>query len=865
MTQVSYHFLQLNFEVIPSDLPGMDFVTVFMIFEHQVSRPTSRKTQTRKLKHGQVHFSLHSTNLVIRAQHKDAQDVFELIPQAQLQGDLPAILIKGHAHWLNLSTHTIEIRPLKKLWEQSLDNWKIHCSSKPYRVTKGCESLVDIRSPIWDMVSRRLECLEIPENLIITSSPVNRAQSFPSLQLSVTLPYYGLSFFVNNDGDLQSRDFKDMVCDDDQCIGTLYGLVSQLVLRPKAQIEEDLFHRCILIPIGEHHLTQHGHQPRIVIKPHRSPDSLPCIAEDSSQPDNVLYHIYKVDGTLGCLTGMSSLSSRRYLAELHAMTNNSCRPDPLTGRTGVEEAISLAWLSGDWSNLQTFPINSTRAIDFWSPQMMVASFERRSFDKELKRLQNPVLQEAYLYPSEIAAHLPKEDLVNVVPHNPSLEDDLVYLVACAVDRWSLSAPIMNDLSSWAGAWGDTIVGGNPTSQLEALQSNSAVSPLRIKVYSLLGWGRGTTRRFQLLFSLPIMVSLSENPQATLLSTLVAFAKQPHIHLANPPRYAEYNLLDGYHPSHWDICDCASKASHFNCLITHPEIITATDQLLGSWPSETAPTHLLDPDRFDVASLNASLQPLFSSWYRNLKLKEYLTPICSEPMPSPPNAAIYTLEPSPDFQITLDKLLHERPAPELPPCHRLPHKRAKSNGISSSESDISLLGQLFSALRAGESIPEFQTQYVARLRASAQHIRMKEACAGIRSGSVVKPNTETLREHYVQCKASYTQSLDVVKKALAPRTQIEQIFERCGQWPRATPYILFRCLATTSPIKPPESWKKCLVSLVLLALELQRARRLLQFALENLEEEFSKELENEGGDGWIAAEHPDWLLIQVRVS
>ena len=810
-----------------------------------------------------MHFSLRSDNLVIRARHKDGEDILELIPQEKLQGDLPAILIKGHAHWLNLSTHIIEIRPLKKLWEQSLDNWRTSRASRPYQMTNGHESLVDIRSSTWDMVSRHLECLDIPDNLVITSSPADGAQSSPPLRLSVTLPRYGLSFFVNNSGDLESRDFKDMVCDENQCIGTLVGLVNRLVLRPKAQFEEDLIPRCILIPDGEPSLEWHGHQPRVVITPRED-------TADERRPDNVFCHIYKVDGTLGCLTGIPSLESRLYLAQLHSLTNNACRLDRLTGRTGVEEAISLAWLAGD--RFLSGSVSHQVRIGSFGAQKAIAIAKCHEgpdqFDAKLKHHRNDVLQEAYLYPSEIVARLPEEDQLEVNICQPSLlslADNLVYTTASTVDQWSLNAPIMNDLSSWAEAWGDTIAGDNPSSQLEGLQSNSTVSPFRIKIYNLLGRGGseggGATRRFQLLFSLPVMVYSSENRQGTLLSTLVAFSKQPHIHLENSPRYAEYNLLDGYHPESQRVYACVSKARHSR-LVTGIEA-AASKQLLGSWPSETVPTASLDPDRFDVASLNASLQPLFSSWYRNFKLKRYLTRVCAKPISLrlPPNSC--KLEPpSADWQTTLDQLLRERRAPELPLCHRLPHRKAGSNAISSS--DISRLGQLFSRLPTDGRAPGFQTQYVARLQASAQHVRAEEPRAGIPSGSAVRPLTETFREHYKQCKASYTKSLHTVKTALGPITQVEQILDRCGQWPRATPYTLFRCLASTSPINPPGNWRKCLISLTLLALELQRARRLLQFSSDNLEEEFFKEFENEGGDGWVAAEHPDWLLIQVHI-
>ena len=122
----------------------------------------------------------------------------------------------------------------------------------------------------------------------------------------------------------------------------------------------------------------------------------------------------------------------------------------------------------------------------------------------------------------------------------------------------------------------------------------------------------------------------------------------------------------------------------------------------------------------------------------------------------------------------------------------------------------------------------------------------------------------LREHYAECKMNYLGAMDALKKSLGPTTDpLEQALEQFGQWPPITADHLLRYLASTSPIKLPPHWKKCLIFLALLLLDLQRARRLLRYALDGLEEEFSKELESEVCDGWNVDDYPDWLLIQVR--
>ena len=859
-----------------------------------------------------MHFSLRSTNLVIRARHKDTQDIFELIPQQKFKDDLPAILIEGYAHWLNLSTRIIEIRPLEKLWEQSLDNWIISHGSRPYRVTKGCESLVDIRSPTWCMVSCRLECLDIPDNLIITSSPVDGvhfSESSSSHRLSVALPRYGLSFFVNDGGDLESRDFNDMVYDEDQHVGTLFGLVNKLVLRPKAQFEEDLFPKCILIPDGKPHLEQHGHQPRVTIKPHRSPRD--DTVEGSCRLGNVLYHIYEMDNTLGCFTGISSLKSRLYLAELHTLTNNACRPDPLTGRTGVEEALSLTWLTGTRLTLGSrgedllYDVYSSRRglvtwlpgtrrdlrigeEDVWSsprgPQTHVAIEKIRqgtSFDARLKQCRENVLQEAYLYPSEVTTQLPKEDQLHVLP-SMKLEDHLVSYAATTVDWWSRWAPIVNNLSNWAKAWGDPIVGDDPSSQLEALRSNHTVPQLRINIYGLLGRGgsKGTSkraaRRIQLLFSLPTLVYSSKDQHATLQSTLEAFARQPRIHLENSPSFPQ---LGSEEDDEEDEGDDEEDDEDEEDEVEEDEVEVEED---GSEDEDEDDDESEDKDEINNNNDNTddkdededNLPQHLSNLYLMLMIRNSFTRFKGDPTskPLPPNSESVTnaLEPSSGWQITLDQLLRERPEPKLPFCHRLPlgNGNAGSNGSDSespSKSDISKsrLGQVFPPSTGGEP-PGYHTQYICRLQDSARLAFSKGAPASTCSGSAVKPSAEALWEHYKQSKALYTKGLEVVQKALEPREQIERILDRCGQWPRATPYTLFRCLASTSPIQPPHNWKTCLIALALLTLELQRARRLLQFASRNLEDAFFKELENEGGEGWLAAEHPDWVLIQVCI-
>ena len=221
-------------------------------------------------------------------------DPVVLIPSSKLQGDLPPALIDGHVHWLNPSAKFIEIRPLDRLWEESSEHWRIDLASGSSHVYRGQETLVDIQSPTWATFSKCFKCLDArsldePRNLIITTSPIHSA-SIP--QLSVTLPHYSLSFFVNEVEELESRDFKQMVYDDDQCAGTLFGLESMLILRPsRTLVPRTLIPRRVLVPNGEP--IMHGdHQVQI---------NTPNSSSDAPPDAGPLYHTYIVDTELGCL------------------------------------------------------------------------------------------------------------------------------------------------------------------------------------------------------------------------------------------------------------------------------------------------------------------------------------------------------------------------------------------------------------------------------------------------------------------------------------------------------------------------------------------------------------------------------------
>ena len=599
---------------------------------------------------------------MVRAQCSQTGDILELIPSARIREDLPAELARDHLYWLNLSTKTIEICPFRK---ESSENWRIDCGSEEYRAYKGRETLVDIQSQTWAVVSKYFERFNLSpmssypqrSNLLIAVSPVSSPGCIPARRLSVALPNYGLSFSVNEKEELESYDFKDMVYDENQCIGTLFGLENILVLRPKshhagAVVPEALIPRRVLIPNG---LYREDNMPSNYIS---------FIGVDES-----IYHTYDVDTERGCLVGNGDMASTEYLAYLHAMTSWH-KPDPLTRKTGAQAALCLLQSAGCRSIMK---LKDRGLRDFWRsspyPQLNAAYKE---------------IQERYYWNVE------------------GYDDGVV-----AEDAERRAARRGAYLFSWHATKSTPAEDSGNDNEGDLVPANVPPKPA--------------------LFALPCVVPLPQDR-------------------------------------------CNERIS---------------------WP------------------------------------------------------------------LTIDQLLSNRPAPELPSRSTL-----RRDSHTKLIHDNPELHPLFSTFpRMMKSDAPFKQEYIGLLENSAQRARKDSRMIHSLKRS---DQIGALREHYAECKMNYLVAMDALKKSLGPTTDpLEQALEQFGQWPPITADHLLRYLASTSPIKLPPHWKKCLIFLALLLLDLQRARRLLRYALDGLEEEFSKELESEVCDGWNVDDYPDWLLIQVR--
>ena len=259
-----------------------------------------------------VHFGKRGGNVVIRVR-KGCQ-ILELVPQDNFVYDLPSAFIEGYFHWLNIARQEIELRPLDQAWQSSLDNWRLlYQPGSTSTLVRKDRRLIDIRSVTCARIQSIFGGLETIENVHVTLSD--------SRCLEVALPRYDLRFFLNHDEEFECRELSKVV-DADQSVGTLIGLGSRLVLSGVQKLARK-HDSILLIPEGDVASSRRGSHVDVSI---------------SVKGSRIRLFQYPIDATLRRLHGSGDMYGIIYMAYLHAITSHTL-PDPLTARTGTEEAL----------------------------------------------------------------------------------------------------------------------------------------------------------------------------------------------------------------------------------------------------------------------------------------------------------------------------------------------------------------------------------------------------------------------------------------------------------------------------------------------------------------------------------------------
>ncbi|KAB5592328.1 kinase-(PK-like) protein [Ceratobasidium theobromae] len=576
-------FGQKILDVVPANFPGMEFTTRERIDGHQVS------------------FTFSGKQIIIQAR-KDGQ-LFELVPHSELSKDFPEFLSVDYHHWADLTHKSLEFRSLSSPWSSSDRQWVLHFgpdgTSTVKRVGNPASLLVDIHSSLFNFFARQLSPLESPRYFHTTRSFDGKTQ--------VELPRMKLSFFINEEGQLESHNFRGQIVDEKQSTGTMFGLINQLVLIAKDPISKLLPQaRTVIIPHGDVQFTTHEHHASVTI----------CL--DSRR--HIQFHQYKVDEDLGYLASDSGLTSRLFKIYLHALTSH-CLPDPLTGRTGCEEALYdlSAAATSSFEQINEDQAKLLKLIGSLSPK-------REYYPAHLKCMQTthwvnlPPLSQHYAFSAATATILKHADTLQlfnplgfsvedyIITHEDILlkraaqrtngyypsesfeftsqalgqpgtqdivyngRDDLigtweeagqsaVWVARLAFSYWDRPFYKPYDLVKVAESWGSLEV---PRSDLMLTFSpdwlDLKLSTSWIALYDLCRYAPVSGNKYGFCISLAA-AAFSGKVSSDLLATFVSFASNLLFRSLDPPRYHSFKLKDGYKPTVNRIRAILLKSTH----------------------------------------------------------------------------------------------------------------------------------------------------------------------------------------------------------------------------------------------------------------------------------------------------------------
>ncbi|KAK3938153.1 hypothetical protein QBC46DRAFT_441500 [Diplogelasinospora grovesii] len=228
----------------------------------------------------------------------------EFIPGRVFKGssgpDLPADLIENCSR--------VEIRRNQGelvSWETRMSDWVLDLNGR--QAWRRQSILVDPHSKLAKRIHKIFEGFESSDYMTIY-----QAKSGP---FRVEMKRLDLTFAVNGNGCLESRELRAEV-DPNQDAGTLYGFESKIVIRDTA----NFLQRSIITALGELTYKRQGQHVRVFAK------------------QTGKYAKFQIDDVLGRLKSAPEPHLLYSKALFHAATSFPI-PDPLTNRTGTEEAL----------------------------------------------------------------------------------------------------------------------------------------------------------------------------------------------------------------------------------------------------------------------------------------------------------------------------------------------------------------------------------------------------------------------------------------------------------------------------------------------------------------------------------------------
>ncbi|KAK1980119.1 hypothetical protein LZ30DRAFT_595422 [Colletotrichum cereale] len=310
-------FGRLSLEIMLSPIPGMQFSSKADYAEHEVHFCLVNDGDT-----GESDLLVHA----VQGQRK-----LDLIPSRHLQGKVPNAFVNDYIHWYNHNEDCIDFYNVLTPWKYTTSVWKLRRlqASGLWVLSRDEHTLIDVNSDSAKLLAEILAPLEERfwiHVLYSNSSPL----------IHIDLHRSRLDFSLKpGTASVVSRQYRGMSVDPYQSIGTLTGLKDKLVLKIDPRHPALPTVRKLLVLEGVETCTRAEDHVQVRI----------------GKGFDQRIHAYDIDEKLGRLVSNGDRQSKLFLCYLHAITS-FCLPDPLSGKTGTEEALSIL----DSASIKSFDI-----------------------------------------------------------------------------------------------------------------------------------------------------------------------------------------------------------------------------------------------------------------------------------------------------------------------------------------------------------------------------------------------------------------------------------------------------------------------------------------------------------------------------
>ncbi|KAJ5527297.1 hypothetical protein N7513_011456 [Penicillium frequentans] len=294
-------FGKSQLEVMPSNSPGMQFSCQTQYLDHTV--------------HVGKEYVPGSTDSDLTVKALKNEKVWQLLPSRLFAGDFPDDFVENYVHWYSVTDDLVEFRPAKTPWLSSSQSWRLQRSSSQvtWSLQRQGTALVSAISETATVLSK----IFLPVEKALKAHYIFHEAT---LNLHIELPRLRLEFILESHSSaIQSRQYPGMSIDANQSFDSLIGLRNKLLLK-----DYDSHDRVILIPEGIVSWARNDNHVHVEI----------------GWQAATKIHAYSIDRHLGRLLDNGSLQSKLFLTYLHALTS-FCLPDPLTRKTGTEQALSI--------------------------------------------------------------------------------------------------------------------------------------------------------------------------------------------------------------------------------------------------------------------------------------------------------------------------------------------------------------------------------------------------------------------------------------------------------------------------------------------------------------------------------------------